>query len=189
MSPKTASRYRVALMIAVAAGVLALAVCEALDGQGTFSTTDGAPWAPHVKAVDEALASKDLGAAVKAWHDASSAALGSRRWKGMADVADAYLRIGEAAGFRKPWEPRAREIYLSALFRARHERSLEGILRVADAFAGLGDRDVVEQALRIAERLADGPEALHEVQAARAHLTGQMLGSSGAKTQTLSLRP
>ena len=35
------------------------------------------------------------------------------------------------------------------------QRSIDGVLRVADAFARLGDRDVVAYVVRIAGRLAD----------------------------------
>ena len=50
--------------------------------------------------------------------------------------------------------PRARELYLSALFRARDTGSLDGVLRVAGAFNTLGDRDVTTHAVRMADRLA-----------------------------------
>jgi hypothetical protein len=50
--------------------------------------------------------------------------------------------------------PRARDLYLSALFRARDAGSLDGVLRLAAAFDSLGDREVALQALRMARRLA-----------------------------------
>ena len=57
-------------------------------------------------------------------------------------------------GFRKAAESRARESYWTALFRARRQGSLTGVLAAAEAFGALGDRVMVEQCIRIAERLA-----------------------------------
>ena len=186
MSPKAEKRCRIALTLAGAATFLVLAICEVLASHGVSPVSDNAPWALHVEAVDEALARQDLSVAVRAWHAAYSAALGSRRWTGMADVGDAYLRIGEAAGLRKPWEPRAREVYLNALLRARHEGSLDGVLRVAGAFAALGDTDVVEGALRIAERLATKLNSRDQVRAARERLMTRML-ATGAGAPRVSM--
>jgi len=47
----------------------------------------------------------------------------------------------------------ARRAYLTALFRARGERSLVGVLTAAGGFKTLGDREVVEHALRMAAAL------------------------------------
>lgn len=113
-----------------------------------------APWAAHLATVDAALARGDVPTAVAAWHAAYGAALGSRRWDGFADVGDAYLRIGRASGAPASALPRARDLYLSALFRARDTGALDGVLRVAAAFDGLGDREVVKQAVRMAHGLA-----------------------------------
>jgi hypothetical protein len=117
--------------------------------------------------------------AVRAWHDAYVTALGSRRWEGMVEVGDAYLRIGDLSGFRKESEAKARRIYMSALFQARAQGSLDGVLRVADAFLVLGDREVVYQCLRIAESLADrgrDASARARVRAFEARLRGSFPG-------------
>jgi hypothetical protein len=108
-------------------------------------------WAPHVAAVDLALQSGDLAAAQRAWQTAYMAALASRRWEGLAETADAYLRIAEAN--RTSGAPRARALYLSSLFRARDAGDRDGVLRAADAFESLGDHEVGEQARRMAGRL------------------------------------
>ncbi len=70
-------------------------------------------------------------------------------------MGDAYLRIAGTAEGRKTAEAKARRIYLAALFRARQQRSVQGMLRTAEAFAALGDREVTEQCLILAERLAE----------------------------------
>lgn len=140
--------------------------------------TREAPWTVSLQKLDEALANKDISAAEQAWHDVYAKALGSRRWEGMVEAADAQLKIGTAAGARKASEARARGIYLAALFRARQQGSLDGVLRVADAFASLGDREVVDQCLRIAERLAahgSDPGARARVNAFRERTTSRIL--------------
>ena len=105
------------------------------------------------------LAAGHIDASVRAWHDAYGAALDSRSWDSMIAVGDAFMKIGRAAG--TPWGARmnAREAYLTALIRARRDRSVDGALRSAEAFAGLGDRAIVEQSLYIAAQLAAGDES------------------------------
>lgn len=115
---------------------------------------DEAPWLPHLRKVEDALAEKQVSAAQQAWRDAYGEAFRSRRWEGLLEVGDAYLRIGEVAKTRKTAEATARRIYLAALFRARQQGLPEGVLRIAEAFVALGDREVVEQSLRVAELLA-----------------------------------
>lgn len=100
------------------------------------------PWMVHVRTMDEALAKKKISAAMRAWHHAYDAALESQHWEGLVEVANASLRIGDVAGLRKTSEVKARWIYLAALLRAREQRSLDGVLRTAEAFAALGDREV-----------------------------------------------
>jgi hypothetical protein len=97
--------------------------------------------------VDRALGAGDGAAALSWWREAHAAALRSGQWEGMIEVGDTARRL--AAG-----GPRARQAYLTALLRARPQRSLDGVLRAATAFGELGDSDVLAQALRMAEREA-----------------------------------
>jgi hypothetical protein len=117
---------------------------------------DGAPatWERQVEVVNAALARRDIGAAERAWRDAHNLALRTRAWLPLADVGGAALRIGTVVGHRDPYRMRARELYLAALSRARADRSVEGVLHVADLFEALGDQEVVRQCLIIAEGLA-----------------------------------
>ncbi len=147
------SQVRVVLYAAVITGVFSTAHAAASLGTGPGGSPAPA-WTVHLQQVDEALARKDVSAAGRAWHTAYLTALRSRRWEGMLEVGDAYLRIGEVSGFREASEPKARRLYLSALFRARNAGDLVGVLRAAEAFAQLGDREVVENCLVIADRLA-----------------------------------
>lgn len=112
-------------------------------------------WTTHLARVDAALAEKNISAAVIAWRDGYGAALASREWEPMLAVGDASLRIGQAAGVRAGFDAKARQSYLTALVRARHARALNGVLRATAGFAALGDRQVMEQGLRIAQQVAD----------------------------------
>ena len=155
MRPPTTRRPSPLILLAAAILFILLAVLEAMASHRNPGEGDPAtPWLVHIWQVDAALAKHDVSAAERAWHDAYGAALGSRRWEGMVQVGDAALRIGELAGSRKASEARARWTYRAALFRARQEGSVDGVLRVAEAFSALGDREVVAQCLRTAERLA-----------------------------------
>lgn len=116
-------------------------------------TADG-PWTIHIRKAEEALAGKNVRAAEQSWHEAYRAALSSKRWEGMVAVGDASRRIAEVAGAREAYVPRARQLYLSALERARQQRSVDGVLRAAEAFDALGDREAVNECVRIAEGLA-----------------------------------
>jgi len=165
------------IVIAVAVVLSAFAIAEVrATHTNALGGDPGASWAVPLRTLDEALARKDVSTAVRASHDAYGVALGSRRWEGLIEVGDAELRVGEIARSRKASEARARELYLAALFRARHQGSLDGVLRAGEAFAALGDREVAEQCFRIAEglvthgraALADGRlDALRERVAAR----------------------
>jgi hypothetical protein len=104
--------------------------------------------------LDEALARHDVTTAVRAWQEAYELARQARSWRGLVEAADAHIRIGVVANTSAAAAPRAREIYLAALGRARADRSVDGVVRVAEGFAALGDREVTELALRIADSLA-----------------------------------
>lgn len=117
-------------------------------------TTTLTPWTAHLDAMDTAIAANNASAAVLSWRHAYAAALDQPGWRGLVDVAGAALRIGAIPGFKKAAESRARESYWTALFRARRQGSLNGVLDTAEAFGTLGDRVMVEQCIRIAERLA-----------------------------------
>jgi len=154
---------RIALLIVMAAVAIALAVMEALAAHAEQGDHEVTPWTPHVQQVDRALRRNNLDVAAREWHDAYVAALGSGRWQGMLAVGDAALRIGETSRSRRTSVSRAHNAYLSALFRARDERSLEGVLRTGEAFAALGDTGLAIYCLRIAEPLlaveSHGPAA------------------------------
>jgi hypothetical protein len=112
------------------------------------------PWTTHIAVMDRAVAEGNVTAAVRAWRQAYLLAVNDMGWHGLIDVASACRRIGAIPGFAKTSDDRARETYWLALFRARRQGSLEGVLQSAEAFGALGDRAMVEQCIRVAERLA-----------------------------------
>lgn len=159
------------LFVALAIGVLliALAIVEALGGQAQAES--GPPWAEYLKSMDDALASGDTRAADWLLRQAHWAALGSRRWEGMLQVGDAALRTGNVTA--------ARTAYLTAAFRARRLGSFEGTLGAAEAFAALGDREAAKQWLGVAEELAQPSESA----LARVRAVAESLGSRAFATE------
>src|SRR5439155_21248328 len=112
------------------------------------------PWTAHIQAMNRALADNDPGESVRAWRQAYSSALSHPAWLGLLAVAAASLRLGAFPGLARGAAARARETYWIAFFRARQQRSLNGVLHAAEAFGVLGDRATVEQCMRVAEGLA-----------------------------------
>ena len=111
-------------------------------------------WQARLLKVEQAMARGDFAAAENLWREAYAAALRSRHWEGVIAAGDTYRALGARAGFREASVAKARQAYLSALFRARSEGSLAGVLITAERFAELGDRDVVEQCIRVARKVA-----------------------------------
>ena len=112
-------------------------------------------WRDPLEQAHDALAEGNVDEAVRTSQLAYHAALSSRQWWRMIEVGDLYVRVGERTHERGAMRARARAAYLTALLRARHEGALEGVIRVAESFAGLGDHDATETSLRIAASLAD----------------------------------
>jgi hypothetical protein len=96
----------------------------------------------------------------------------------MVAVGDAYRRIAAVSSKRPHALAKARDAYLAGLFRARQQQSLPGVSRVAEAFAALGDRELVNASLRIAETVASqvaDPQARREAQASVERLARRLL--------------
>jgi hypothetical protein len=145
-----------------------------IDGDAAERTRQAA-----LARMDGALARNDVAAALRSWDEAYDLARRSRDWHALVEAGDAHIRIGAAANASGAAAPRAREIYLAALNRARAARSVEGVLRIAEGFAALGDREVTELALRIADSLASrggDPAAALQVETARGRLLPRASG-------------
>lgn len=151
------SRRSLRLFVAAAVGIVLIELV-ALVGEGFADHAAAAgsqiAWKQHLEKVEEAMSRDQLGAAANHWRQAYASALRSRHWEGLVAVADAYRRLGRAGGFAKASEAKARQAYLAALFRARQEGSVDGVLRVAEAFADLGDREVVDRCIDVARAAA-----------------------------------
>ena len=130
-------------------------VARATDAKDTALA---APWSGHLRAVDRALGQSDVDGARRAWENAHLAAVESLSWEGLIATGHACLRIGGASSARAAAQPTARRAYFAALYRACRENSFEGILRAAEAFADLGDREVVDECLGLAELQVDGED-------------------------------
>jgi hypothetical protein len=117
--------------------------------------TSSVPWRDRLDAVDAAIARRDPTAAVDAWREAYRLAVATRCWEAMAAVGDTAVRMQGLVGFPSTHpgglRGEARQAYLSALFRARETGSPEGVLRVAEAFAALGDKEMAAQARAMAK--------------------------------------
>jgi hypothetical protein len=111
-------------------------------------------WRQHLREMEDAIVTGQAAAAVRAWHRAHAAVIDEPGWQPIVRVAEAAQRIGAIPGFARAAEARARETYWIALFRAHREGSLAGVLETAEGFGVLGDRNMVEQCIRIAEGLA-----------------------------------
>jgi len=132
------------------------AVAEIATGRGRLPQDDGAEHARRAAlvSVEEALARGDAAGSLRAWQQAYEAARMNRGWRGLVEVGDAGVRIDAETRGTAVIAPRARQVYLAALNRARADRSVDGALRVANGFSQLGDREVTERVLTIAASLA-----------------------------------
>jgi hypothetical protein len=127
-----------------------VAAGRAIDRRHTSERT----WEPYVAQMSTALERRDVRAATRAWYDARAMALAQGRAEGLLDVGDAYRRLAGVTGLPDGGASVARQLYLSALFRARYERSLAGVVRATEAFESLGDAAVVAHGLRVAHGVA-----------------------------------
>jgi hypothetical protein len=117
-------------------------------------------WSTDLAALVRAVDANDMNSASQRWRAAYGAALRSQRWEPMLAAGNAAVRISRAVGPMNGFDAVARQCYLGALFRAREQQSIEGVLRVAEALAALGETEVARRAVRMADGLAMTPPAL-----------------------------
>jgi hypothetical protein len=148
------SPQKLPIVLAALLFILA-AAAEIATGRSRLPQDDATEQARRAALVtmEEALARGDAAASLRAWQQAFEAARMSRGWRGLVEVGDARMRIGAQTNGTAA-APRARQLYLTALSRARAEGSVDGTLQVAEGFSRLGDREVTEQVLRVAASLA-----------------------------------
>jgi len=162
----------------VGAGLMTLVL--ACPGPRGWTTADASEAAggDDIHTVDAALSRGDLGAAEQVAQQAYASARGSRSWESMVAAGDAYRRIAEVSSTRSHARAKARDAYLAGLFRARQQQSLPGVFQVAEAFAALGDRELVNTCLRVAETVAAqvaDPQARGQARASVERLASRLL--------------
>ena len=173
----------VALVAGSVAGLTALADTAALR-----SSVSETPWYVLLGRAEARLSEDDVASATYHWHEAYAAALRLHRADGLVEVGDFYRRLGARAGLADA-TGRARDCYMTALLRARAERSTDGVLRAAEAFLVLGDEEMVQRGLHIARELAQrdvDPRARERVAllAARAARAGAVNNAPGEPSVT-----
>ncbi len=174
----------VLVTVALVTLLVAIALWMASQKPGLFDTEVGgtAPaWAANLKELDRSLSVGDVTAAGSAWPEAWSAALASRRWDALIAVGDSTRRFGELSDTRRTADAKARRAYQLAYHRAQAEGSLEGLLCAAEAFADLGDREVVQAILGVTYEVAAkrDPEVRQRVNAAAARISARLEPRSG----------
>jgi len=135
----------------IAVGAMATDIARVIDVRPAWLDPGPPPtFAGQMTRLDEALTGRDVGRAAREWRNAYSVALAARRWEPMADMGDAALRIDVLARGRGDYptgfRAEARQAYLRALFQARSQHAPDGIERVAQAFAALGDNEMAIRA-------------------------------------------
>lgn len=148
------------LFAAVVMLALTIVIVTVVDALALSSAPD-APAYVHYQQADAALAAGHVVLALRHWREGHAVAIASRRWEGLVEAGDLYRRIGARGGFYTEAVGRARDCYLTALLRARGERSLDGVLHATEAFVDLGDEAIVEHALQIAREVAAGDPDPH----------------------------
>jgi hypothetical protein len=174
------SRERARRFVRALVGGMTLLVAVTLAGCGTKGGGDSntASWDHYIQAMDDALTRGDFYAADLARQTAYLLALGSRRWEPMVAVGAAYLRFADSPGARPTLRLEARRIYRSALVRAGEQDSIEGVLRVSEALAALGDTQGAREGLAMAAARAATSRGSYDVARAEA-LTERLDNEAG----------
>ncbi len=119
--------------------------------------------AQRLREADASLAAGDGQTALVRLRAAHRAALRTERWDAMTEVGDAARRASAMAAPPGRAMAMASRAYLAGLARAREQRSLDGVLRIAEGFAALGDREMVEYCIGVATRLAEADREAERV--------------------------
>ena len=148
-------------------------------------------WQTALDTMDRALEAGDISSTEMAWRNAYGFAIRSHQWEALLAAGDGSLRIADRVLVKQPYRARAAEAWQAALFRARAQRSVGGVLRVAEAFARLGDEEGVTEVLHVADGLAAAEpsgEARRRVLEVRQRLTSSA-ATNGQADPILALFP
>jgi hypothetical protein len=135
-------------------GIMLVVAVALAAGGAKRGDPSAAPWDEYILAMDDALARDDFYAADLARRTAHLMATGSRRWDALVAVGDANLRFVTFPGASPTLRSEARGIYRSARLRAHEQGSIEGVLRVSEAFAAVGDKEEAREGLAMALAMA-----------------------------------
>ena len=160
---------RLSGLVAAIVVAMAIAVTVVLVGDGTPASRieEDLEWTLRLREAEAALATGRPQLTLIQLRAAYRAALRTGRWDAMVEVGDVARRAAQGTPAPAPAVPTASRAYLAALALARDQRSLDGVLRVGQGFAALGDREMVEYCIGLAGGFADraGAEGVVRVQA------------------------
>ena len=160
---------RLSGLVASIVVAMAVAVTVVLVGDGTPAARieEDLEWTLRLREAEAALATGRPQVTIIQLRAAYRAALRTGRWDAMVEVGDVARRAAEGALAPARAVPTASRAYLAALTLARDQRSLDGVLRVGQGFAALGDREMVEYCIGLAGGFADrtGGGGIVQVQA------------------------
>ena len=162
-----------ALAMVTAPRTSSMLVAPHAAAEGVGAETEPA-WQTALATMDRALAAENISGAEMAWRNAYGHAIRSRQWQALLAAGDGSLRIADHVLVKQPYRARAADAWRAALFLARTQRSMDGVLGVAEGFARLGDKEGLTQVLHIADGLAAADpsgEARRRVLEARQRLT------------------
>jgi hypothetical protein len=147
---------RLSVVVAAMMVAMAGAVTVVMVGDGTPAARfeEDIEWTVRLRDAEAALAAGQTHVTMVQLRAAHRAALRTGRWGAMVEVGDAARRAGEAVTPPPRALPTASRAYLAGLARAREQNSVEGVLRVAEGFAALDDREMVEHCIGVAGTLA-----------------------------------
>ena len=141
---------------ALVAGLMTVAAMVGAGCEARPAGPDVPRWEEYIRVMDVALGRGDFYAADTARQEALGLAVGTRRWDALVAVGDAFVRFAEEYPRVRPQvRSEAQRIYRTAILRAQQQGSFEGVLRVSEAFADLGDRDAAREGLTLATALLD----------------------------------
>jgi hypothetical protein len=148
---------RVSMVVAAMLVAMAGAVTVVMVGDGTPAARfeEDLEWRVRLAEAEAALAAGQTQVMMVRLRDAHRAALRTGRWEAMVEVGDVARRAGAVVAPPPRVLGTASRAYLAGLARAREQDSLDGVLRVADGFAALDDREMVEHCIGVAGKLAE----------------------------------
>lgn len=157
--------------------LLALMALGAGAAAGQALMGRGAGLFPPARSQSVNEAAAPIHAAALALDQAYRAAAAGGHWAELVELGHAFRRLGHVAGDPATFDAAALATFRAALTHARRQTSLDGVLRAAEGFGELGDRNGLKESVRIAELLAAGdPEAEADLRTLTTRFADQLAG-------------